>query len=76
MKPSVGRIVHYYTLGGAFSGKPIAATITETATENPYRSPMDVGIFGMHHEASIQLESVSYSEKPKPGCWSWPPRVA
>ena len=78
MKPTVGRIVHYQaygTPGGEFASLPRAAVITETHAEN--RSIPDDGtaVVCVLNPSGIFFNRVPFSETPKPGCWSWPPRV-
>lgn len=72
-KPSVGRIVHYQsygTPGGEYSSLPRAAVITET-----YGESSCVGLCVLNPTGQFFTQSVPYSETPKPGHWSWPPRV-
>lgn len=72
-KPTVGRIVHYHIED---STEPYAALITavnpdDTVELNVFAkrgSPLKNGQFG---EGII----ASFSEEPKPGHWTWPPRV-
>ncbi len=76
-QPSIGRIVHYQsygTPGGEYLPEPRAAIITTiaapTATE-----PDRVGLAVLNPTGMFFNASVPYSEDPKPGHWSWPPRV-
>ena len=72
-KPSVGRIVHYHsygTPGGEFLPEPRAAIITEVEFDAQFVGLAVLNLTGMYFNRRVQ-----YSETPKPGCWSWPPRV-
>ena len=75
MKPTIGRIVHYYeSPKGILPNPPLAAVVTH--------------VYGAGEETMVCLTvfppfsspyartSIQYSESPAPGCWSWPPRVA
>jgi len=74
--PSVGRIVHYQshgTPGGEYPSKARAAIITEIGESfdgTPRISLCVLNPVGMFFD-----QYVPYSEEPKPGHWSWPPRV-
>lgn len=83
MKPSVGRIVHYQsygTPGGEYLPMPRAAIITGV---NDPRDPeyeaeydeMTVSLCVLNPTGMFFNTQVRYSEEPKPGHWSWPPRV-
>lgn len=76
-KPSIGRIVHYHsygTPGGEFKSEPRAAIITELARVEETGEPV-VGLCVMNPTGLFLNRGVSYSEQPKAGHWSWPPRV-
>lgn len=71
-KPSVSRTVHYQsygTPGGEYNSQPRAAIITIV------HSDTDVGLFIVNPTGTFFNEHVPYSETPKPGHWSWPPRL-
>jgi len=71
-KPSVGRMVHYHsygTPGGEYKPEARAATITQVNEDGT------VGLFIMNPTGLFFPTSVKYSDEPKPGHWSWPPRV-
>lgn len=71
MKPSVGRIVHYQaygTPGGEFKSLPRAAIIAAVHDDEE----CDVVVF---NPQGLFFNRVKFSAEPKPGCWSWPPRV-
>ena len=73
MTPTVGRIVHYQAYGtpnGEFLPLPRAAVITDVHDA----ATGDVSVCVLN-PSGIFFNSVAYSETPKPGCWSWPPRV-
>lgn len=69
-KPSVGRIVHYTPDG---EPGPWAAIITRVSVDAA-RFDVNLGVF-MPSGCVSPRENVEFSEKPSPGCWSWPPRV-
>lgn len=65
---TVGQIVHYYARNNPHYGAVAALVIGRTVDGGtrlrifwPFCGPTVMG-------------NVSYSEKPKAGCWSWPPR--
>lgn len=69
-KPSIGRIVHYHSYGtpsGEYQPEPRAAIITAIT---PHVSLAVLNPTGMFFN-----ENVPFSEEPKPGHWSWPPRA-
>lgn len=70
MRPTVGRIVHYYPVDeNVRMRNPRAAIITDTYAE----TTVDLTVFD-HAVASFGVEWIRYSETPKAGHWSWPPR--
>lgn len=80
-KPTVGRIVHYQaygTPGGEFPSVPRAAVITEVGRDGDpktFDETGEVGLFVANPTGLFLNRRVKYSAEPKPGCWSWPPRV-
>jgi hypothetical protein len=80
-KPSIGRIVHYQaygTPGGEYPSVPRAAVITEVFKPGPSEAAeptMVVGLCVLNPAGVYFNRCVPFSETPKPGCWSWPPRV-
>lgn len=68
MKPTVGRIVHWYESYDKELKRPRAATIYEVSDLGT------VTLFGFWPSA-IPFE-VPFSAKPEPGHWTWPERVA
>lgn len=74
-KPSVGRIVHYYD--GLTAKEPpnaaIVCAINDNGTVDLYVLPPH--IWKDEHDRAHYEENVPYSETPKIGCWTWPPRV-
>jgi hypothetical protein len=72
-KPSVGRVVHYQaygTPGGEYQSVPRAAVVTQVNEDGS-----SVGLAILNPTGMFFNPSVPYSDPPKPGCWSWPPRV-
>lgn len=72
MKPTIGRIVHYQsygTPGGEYLPEPRAAIVTEVDGDGV------VGLAVLNPTGMFFNRGVPYSETPKPGHWSWPPRV-
>jgi hypothetical protein len=80
-KPSVGRIVHYQSYGtplGEYTSQPRAAVITELYPHCENEAPlpdMTVGLCILNPTGLFFTKHVQYSEEPRPGCWSWPPRA-
>jgi hypothetical protein len=80
-KPSVGRIVHYQSYGtpnGEYKPLPRAAIITEVIIPqtNVEPAPIEsVGLCIMNPTGLFFTQGVKFSEEPKPGHWSWPPKV-
>jgi len=71
MKPTVGRIVHYQSYGtpnGEYLPEPRAAIITEITGTTASLAVLNPT--GMFFNVGVQ-----FSENPKPGHWSWPPKV-
>ena len=69
-KPTVGRIVYYYTRGsadGVFQPEERAAIVT--AVDNTRASLAVLHPTGMFFDPDVL-----YSPTPTPGCWSWPPQ--
>jgi hypothetical protein len=73
-KPTVGRIVHYTS--DVMEEDPWPAIIVfVSAVESTGGVPL-VNLAAFDNTGrSRPLLGVAYSETPKPGCWSWPPRV-
>lgn len=70
-QPTIGRIVHYQsygTPGGEFLPEPRAAIITAVSGET-------VSLCILNPTGMFFNENLPYSSTPKPGHWSWPPRV-
>jgi len=69
-KPSVGRIVHYQAYGtpnGEYPSVPRAAIVAEVYSDTKVK----VVVF---NPTGLHFNDSEYSETPKPGHWSWPPR--
>lgn len=79
-KPTVGRIVHYIRTDDTIT---LAAIITAvSAVEQSSNDPEEDGmpLVNLHflHPGGMDFggrQGASFSKDPKPGCWSWPPRV-
>lgn len=72
-KPSICRMVIYTrfgTPGGEHLPDPSPAVITKVIDEKTG----ECSLFIMNPNG-LYFNAVPYSEEPKPGCWSWPPRV-
>ena len=72
-KPSIGRIVHYQSLGtpnGEFPSKATAAIVTDV-----YDGTDAVALNVFYPNGNSCKLSVPFSEEPKPGHWNWPPHV-
>lgn len=71
-KPSVGRVVHFappQECVGPASLTCYPAMITQV---NPDET-VELVTFGPN---SVYFQhGISFSDEPKPGCWSWPPRI-
>jgi hypothetical protein len=75
MKPSIGRIVHYQsygTPGGEYLAEPRAAVITALVDGHDHGY---VGLAVFNPTGMFFHTEVPFSADPKPGHWSWPPRV-
>lgn len=79
MKPSIGRIVHYHSYGtpnGEYLPEVRAAIVTEVQEfENSDGVEFYVGLCVLNPTGMFFNRAVKFSEEPKPGHWSWPPRV-
>lgn len=74
-QPSIGRIVHYQsygTRGGEFAPEPRAAIITAVYEAGP---DARVSLCVLNPTGMFFNQLVAFSAEPKPGYWSWPPRV-
>lgn len=73
IKPSIGRIVHYQRYGspgGEHLPEPSPAVIVKVLDEKTERCQLFV-----MNPNGLYFNDTPYSEEPKPGHWSWPPRV-
>lgn len=69
-KPTIGSIVHYQrygTPGGEHKAEPSPAIITKVLENN------ECMLFVVN-PSGLYFNQTPYSEEPKPGHWSWPPR--
>jgi hypothetical protein len=80
--PSIGRIVHYHsygTPGGEYLPEPRAAIITAIdQSDMPYATAIGdttVALAVLNPTGMFFNQTVPFSEEPKPGHWSWPPRI-
>ncbi len=70
VEPTIGRVVHYRsygTPGGEYLPEPRAAIITAVNAD-------DASLCVLNPTGMFFNEHVAFSEEPKPGHWSWPPR--
>ncbi len=70
MKPSIGRIVHYYTLQDATPRAAIISAVYEDGTVGLWTFPDPALCNGIGSAVAVP-----YAEAYAPGCWSWPPKV-
>ncbi|GAA0187990.1 hypothetical protein [Glutamicibacter creatinolyticus] len=79
-QPSIGRIVHYHsygTPGGEYKPEPRAAIITQVHSfaRTFGDAGVHVGLCVLNPTGMFFNDDVPFSDEPKPGHWSWPPRV-
>ena len=79
-QPTVGRIVHYQsygTPGGEYTAQPRAAIVTAVRGDEPVpeHGVPYVDLAVLNPEGMFFNREVAYSDEPKPGHWSWPPRA-
>jgi len=67
--PSVGRIVHYHSAesDNLAPWAAIVAGVGEGGNITVHAFPP--------HTDSMRIKEVPFSDEPKAGCWSWPPRA-
>jgi len=71
-KPSIGRMVHYQRFGspgGEHKSEPSPAVITQV-----FEDGITCQLFVMNPNG-FYFNKTPFSEVPKPGHWSWPPKV-
>jgi len=71
-KPSIARMVHYQRYGspgGEHLAEPSPAVITKV---HPDGTTCDLFVMNPN---GVYFNPTPYSPEPKPGHWSWPPRV-
>lgn len=69
---TVGRIVHFYTLGSAGGEYPSTATAAVVTGIHPANA---ADLFVMYPNGTSHKRMVPWSDEPLPGHWTWPPRV-
>lgn len=72
MTPTIGRIVHYTSLGDSEAKYPPE---TQAAIITRVYSDVTVALKIFYKTGLFDMDSVPFSEEPKRGHWSWPPRV-
>jgi hypothetical protein len=83
VKPSVCRAVHYFPEGEEYdSSLPLSATITFVRQISVDTGPdeencYDVNLHVLRADAmgTFGVQDAPFSPMPKPGHWTWPPRV-
>ncbi len=65
MKPSIGRIVHYFE----FLTRPYAAIISDVTVHG------EIVLHAMTPGGVRVVHGALFSEEPQVGRWCWPPRV-
>lgn len=73
MQPTIGRIVHYHsygTPGGEYLPEPRAAIVTCVGQDGS-----TCGLAVLNPSGLFFNQAVPHSPEPKPGHWSWPPRI-
>ena len=74
-KPTVGRIVHCYDFGGwdKESDAPKLGRLRPgIICAVPETGDCEVAVIGLGLGYATPMP---FSETPKPGCWTWPPRT-
>lgn len=74
-KPTVGRIVHFHAQDDS---QPLACIITKVYQNHGEAMPIDAAFFQPASGIGPLvggLVAVGFSEEPKAGHWTWPPRV-
>ena len=74
LKPTVGRIVHYYHQQGDTMRGPLAAIVTSADGDVVGLRVFDSPAFRRMSLEVRHAEAVPFSPTPKAGCWTWPPR--
>ena len=84
MYPTVGRTVHYYPPDdGDVMPAPLAAIIVRVDgirheiddSHGCHEACAKVYLHVFHGQGERRMDNVPWSEEPKRGHWSWPPRV-
>jgi hypothetical protein len=80
VKPSVGRIVHFYPSGAGVS-EPLMASITrvkyvlsESQVEEDFYE-LHLHVLYADGDGGFACSKPRFSSNPTEGCWIWPPRV-
>lgn len=72
--PTIGRIVHYQSLGtpgGEFLSAPMAALVVGVG----YADDDCVDLCVFYPNGWSNKTGIRRTDDPTPGCWNWPPRV-
>lgn len=71
MKPTIGRVVHYYPTDHQDGQEPFAAIVSATTGNAPGETTLRV----LPPAGDLFVAMARHSDEPTPGCWTWPPRV-
>lgn len=75
MKPTVGRIVHFYWSEGFIGAPRTPRSDPQAAVITALWEGTDVSLFVMSQGHCFHTDAaVPFSETPLTGHWSWPPR--
>ena len=73
MKPTVGRIVHFYAPSGCVGPESLSGPYAALVTGVNDDASINLTTFGPTGSIYPQLR-IEHADTPTPGCWNWPPR--